>query len=181
MCKETIAILLCVVLSILPQQAPEKANPSPFDALEFLLGDWEALSKPGEATGSFSFTREVQGRVITRHNHADYPAANGRPASTHDDLMVIYQGGTVLRANYFDNEGHIILYTVQSSAEGQVTFVSEALSNAPRYRLSYAKLPNGNVRGKFEIAPPGKPDGFTEYLAWEAKRKEANPDSKPRR
>jgi hypothetical protein len=72
---------------------------------------------------------------------------------------------------------------VQSSAEGQVAFVSEALANAPRYRLSYARPPNGNVSGKFEIALPSKPDNFTQYLAWEAKRQEAKrvtPTGKPR-
>src|SRR5262249_32328531 len=89
----TIAILLCIVLSVLPQHVPEKANQNPSAALEFLLGDWVSISQPGKATGSFSFTREVQGRVLTRRNHADYPAAKGRPASTHDDLMVIYQDG----------------------------------------------------------------------------------------
>lgn len=172
--SRVLGVLLCLmfgtIASLGQTQTWEKAAPNPFAALQFLLGEWEALSKPGES-GWTTFTREAQGRVIMRRNHADYVAANGRPASTHDDLMVIYQDGTVLRADYFDNEGHIIRYTVQSSADGRVTFVSEALANAPRYRLSYAKLLNGNVSGKFEIAPPGKPEAFTQYLVWEAKRK----------
>jgi hypothetical protein len=180
MSKETIIVLLCVVLSALPQQAPEKDQSLPFKALDFLIGDWEAISKPGEGAGSFSFTREAQGRVLVRRNHAEYPAADGRPAGAHDDLMVIYQDGGSLRADYFDNEGHVIHYVAQGGAEGEVTFVSEAGADGPRYRLSYARNPNGNVRGKFEIAPPGNPNGFTQYLAWEAKRQVAKPDGRGR-
>lgn len=157
--------------SLLKPQAAEKADSGSPAPLQFLIGDWEALSKPGEPTGSFTFSREVQGRVILRRNHAEYAAANGRPASAHDDLMVVYQKGGVLRADYFDNEGHVIRYRVESTADGQVLFISEALANEPRYRLSYAKLPNGNISGKFEIAPPGNPEAFRQYLVWEAKRK----------
>jgi hypothetical protein len=164
----TLALVLSVLWPAAVPQAPP-ANSAPLAQLQFLVGNWEAVSKPGEPTGSFSFTREVQGQVIVRHNHAAYPAADGRPATTHDDLMVIYQEGTALRADYFDNEGHIIRYTAQARA-GQVSFISEVIANAPRYRLSYATLPNGNVTGRFDIAPPGKPDAFTQYLVWEAKR-----------
>jgi hypothetical protein len=43
--------------SVVTQQTPEKTDQQPFAALQFPLGDWEAIGKPGEPSGSFSFTR----------------------------------------------------------------------------------------------------------------------------
>jgi hypothetical protein len=93
----------------------------------------------------------------------------------HDDLMVIYReaAGKPARAIYFDNEGHVIQYTLSFSADDRtLTFVSEAAPAAPRFRLKYAKGAGETVRIKFEIAPPGKPDAFKTYLEGSARRKE---------
>ena len=145
----------------------------PYAALRFLVGDWVADGPASAGTGHFELAPDVQGNVLVRRNHAEYPAANGRPASNHDDLMVIYREGSpaVTRAIYFDNEGHVIRYAVDSGTAGAVTFVSEVASGMPRFRLSYTKLPDGRLSGKFEIAPPGKPEEFKPYLEWQAKRK----------
>jgi hypothetical protein len=138
--------------------------------LQFLAGDWVAVSKPGEGTGSFSFTPDVQGSILVRRNHSENPAANGRPAGIHDDLMVVFHEGSpaVVRAIYFDSEGHTIRYTADVAAAGQVTFVSDASAPGPRFRLSYASHRDGTLDGKFEVAPPGKPDAFATYFAWSA-------------
>jgi len=129
--------------------------------LRFLLGEWEAVAKPGEGSGSCSFSAELQGRILVRRNHAEVPAAQGRPAGIHDDWMILYSEGPGLRADYWDNEG----YAVQAAEDGAV-FLSEPSAAAPRFRLIYAALPDGRVAGKFEIAPPGKPEAFSPYLAW---------------
>jgi hypothetical protein len=166
--------LLCLILFLcgpaaVLAQAPAPAA-DPYSGLRFLIGDWVADGPPAAGSGHFEFVPDVQGKLLVRRNHAEYPAANGRPAADHDDLMVIYQEGRP-RAIYFDNEGHVIRYDVETGAADAATFVSEAAAGEPRYRLSYKKLPDGRLSGKLEIAPPGKPEEFKAYLEWTAKRK----------
>jgi hypothetical protein len=59
-----------------------------------------------------------------------------------------------LKAIYFDNEGHVIHYTVESGPDW-VRFVNE------QYRLTYRK-DGDKLAMDFDIAPPGKP--FSNYL-----------------
>jgi hypothetical protein len=75
-----------------------------------------------------------------------------------------------LRADYFDNEGHVIRYMVESPVAGQVTFVRDVKPNEPRYRLRYAANADGTLSGQFDVAAPGQPDGFNPYLKWSARR-----------
>jgi hypothetical protein len=169
-----IAFLLlfsCGGVAALAQTAAPAGDP--FSALQFLMGDWVADGPAAAGSGHFEFTLDVQGQILVRRNHSEAPAANGRPATNHDDLMVIYSEGspTATHAIYFDNEGHVIRYAVDSSAAGAVAFLSEATVGAPRFRLSYSKLPDGRLAGKFEIAPPGKPEELKTYLEWVAKKK----------
>jgi hypothetical protein len=135
-----------------------------------LIGEWQALDDPAGATGGFTFSYRVQDRVIVRTNYADYPAANGKPPSRHDDLMVIYVDGDVVRADYFDNEGHVIRYVADARSE-EVVFISEARASEPRYRLSYRRGSGGLLNGRFEVAPPGRPEAFSPYLSWAARRR----------
>src|SRR5262249_15309755 len=89
------------------------------EALRFLLGDWrgEGGGQPGQAAGDFSFTPTLQGRVVVLKSFADYPATADKPAYRHDDLMVLYAGEAGgLRADYYDNEGHLIHYAGSASA-----------------------------------------------------------------
>ncbi|MGC4054070.1 MAG: hypothetical protein QM757_33720 [Paludibaculum sp.] len=85
-----------------------------------LIGHWvgDGSGSPGTGPGEFSFEPGLQGKVVLRKNS---PSTRGRrsPAFRHDDLMVVYQEGGQgpLRADYYDNEGHVIRYTV--SAEGK--------------------------------------------------------------
>ena len=160
-------ILLLCGATVAPAQGP---HGNPFSALRFLLGEWVPDGPATAGVGHFEFTSDVQGKVMIRRNHADYPAAKPRPAVNHDDLMVIYPEGDV-RAIYFDSEGHVIHYTMEAGAPGAVTFVSETVPNTPRFRLSYKKLPDGRLSGKLELAQPDTPKEFKTYLEWTAKRK----------
>jgi len=142
---------------------------------EFLLGEWvgEGSGKPGEATGGFSFQRELDGQVLMRKNRADYPAHGQRPATSHEDLMVIYpkSAGKGTRAIYFDNEGHVINYSVAFSNDKKVlTFLSDEGVPGPRFRLTYTKVSDGVVEVAFEMAPPGRQE-FTPYTKGTARRK----------
>ena len=150
------------------------AVPKSLAPLAFLLGDWRADGggKPGEASGGFTFAPSLQDRVIVRTNHAEYPATADKPSSQHEDLMVLYatESGQ-LRADYYDSEGHVIRYVGGTPSAGEITLVSEVREGAPRFRLSYRLTPDGVLDGRFEIAPPGKPEAFGPYLSWTARRR----------
>ncbi len=148
---------------------------SPWHSWQFLMGEWvgEGGGSPGEGTGTFTFSAELQGEVLVRRGHTDFPATPGRPAFSHDDLMVLYREvAKPPQAVYFDNEGHVIRYTTAFSEDSSsVVFLSDTASGAPRFRLVYEKKGEGLVEVRFEIAPPGRPDAFVRYLKAIARRK----------
>ena len=147
------------------------AQPDALSHLRFLVGDWRAVDTPAGETGAFTFTLAVQDHIIVRTNEASYAATADRPASRHDDLLVIFSENGSLKADYFDNEGHVIRYTVQTPAPKVATFVSDASAREPRYRLTYRGDAQGALVGSFEIAVPGSPDAFKPYLSWKAQRR----------
>jgi hypothetical protein len=144
-------------------------SPATLASFQFLLGQWEGVGDQAGATGGFTFAPGVQGRVIVRTNYSNTPAGGGRPASRHDDLMVIYVDAGTVKADYFDSESHIIRY-VAEAAPGAVVLVSEIKPSEPRYRLTYTRASATALNGTFEVAPPGKPDSFSPYLSWTARR-----------
>jgi hypothetical protein len=141
-----------------------------------LVGQWQGAGKGsrGEGAGGFSFAFDLQNKVLLRKSHTDYPAAEGRPAFSHDDLMVIYadEGTHKFRADYFDNEGHVIRYTADFSPDGRtLTFVSDPAPSQPTFRLTYVKSPGDTLGIKFEIAPPNAPDKFKMYVEGSAHKR----------
>jgi hypothetical protein len=139
-------------------------------ALAFLLGDWDAIDLPAGESGAFNFSLAVQDRIIVRTNYAKNPARDGKPATRHDDLMVIFVEGNAVKADYFDSEQHVIHYVVQPRGPKDVVFLSEAKAGEPRYRLSYVLAANGQLKGSFEIALAEAPDAFKPMLAWTARK-----------
>lgn len=135
-----------------------------------LLGDWVADRQADGATGGFTLELAVEGRVLVRKNTADYPASKDRPASHHEDLMVVFHEGGATRADYFDNEGHVIHYAV-AIRDGNARFVSDSSPGAPRFRLTYDWSGGKALDITFEIAPPGSPDAFKPYIRATAHRK----------
>jgi len=141
-----------------------------------LLGSWTAADSsgaPGKASaGLCSFSLDLQDHVMVRKNHAEYPAANGRPATAHDDFMIIFQRGTAVRAFYYDSEGHEIDYAASWNERSRTwQFLSDAFHGAPRYRLIYTLVSPQELKLKFEIAPPGKPEDFKTYIEASLQRK----------
>jgi hypothetical protein len=128
---------------------------------EPFLGTWvgDGNGQPGQGTGEFSFGPELQGAVLVRHNYAEYPASKDKPAYRHDDLMVIYPDEKSVRADYWDNEEHVIHYVAEVSAE-KLVFLSEEAQAEPRYRLTYLKTGVDTFKLTFEIAPPNDQKAF---------------------
>ncbi len=155
-------LALLLAPALLAQPAPSKADP--FAPVSFLVGDWtgEGDGKPGQSLGAATYRFELDGKVLVRRSYADVPAANGRPASRHEDLMSLFVEGGVLKAFYLDSEEHVIRYLV-TTVPGGVAFTSEP-GPGPRFRLTYLKASETLVTLRFEIAPPGKPEAFATYL-----------------
>jgi len=140
-----------------------------------LLGSWVAEGKgaPGNGAGTFSFVLDLQKQVIVRKSHTDYPATAEHEAFAHDDLMIVYreQGAQKTRADYFDNEGHVIRYTVDISGDRKtLTFRSDPQPSQPVFRLTYNIGDNGRLAIKFEIAPPTAPQEFKVYIEGSARK-----------
>ena len=131
-----------------------QAQPAdPFYSVRFLTGEWvgEGAGSPGDSAGACSFTMDLQGKVMVRKSFSQ--SATGR----HEDLMVIYldQDSKSLKAIYFDNEGHVIHYSVEPGSSS-VRFLNQ------QYRLTYRKMGADKLALDFDIAAPGKP--FSNYL-----------------
>jgi hypothetical protein len=165
----------CIVLFVVMCTSVAAAQAQPKDrwaAWQPFLGTWVGggSGQPGQGAGEFTFAPELQGAVLVRHNYAKYPATGDKPAYRHDDLMVIHAEGESTRADYWDNEGHVIHYMVDVSA-GKLVFVSDGAQPGPRYRLTYVKTGGDTLKLMFEIAPPNDRNAFKTYITAEAKRK----------
>ncbi|HXU39319.1 MAG TPA: hypothetical protein VN937_23390 [Blastocatellia bacterium] len=156
-------------------QQPKETH---WDSFRFLLGEWvgEGSGAPGEGAGGFSFTFDLQGKILVRKNTADYPATKDKPAYSHTDLMVIYrEADDPIKAIYFDNEGHVIHYAVSfSKDQSTLTFLSNPSPSSPRFRFIYSKATPDKLKLEFDIAPPGKPEAFSKYVEGSAHRKPAS-------
>ncbi len=155
-----------------PGQAAKTENQ--WSAWQFLVGEWigEGTGDPGQGSGGFSLQPDLQNTVLVRKNSAYYPATKDRQAFTHEDLMVIFYENDQPKAIYFDNEGHVIRYTAEFSKDSStVTFLSDPIPSAPRFRFAYTKAQNGTLKMSFDIAQPGKPDSFSRYIEATARRK----------
>ena len=164
--RRTIIAALAVLLLI--GTAALAAPPAALEPLAFLLGEWVPI---GGAAGGTVFSRDLQDGVIVRRNFAEYPASDSRPASRHDDLMVIHaEADGAVRADYYDSEGHVIRYLVTVPRAGAAVFLGEAVAGQPRFRLTYDLAEDGALKGEFAIATPNAPEAFQPYLSWSSRR-----------
>ncbi len=137
----------------------------------WLIGEWEGEGdgQPGQGGGTFSFNYQLDQNIIVRKSHSEYPASENRPATIHDDLMVVYpdNAGNPINAIYFDNEGHTINYTITYAVKS-IILTSQKNPNVPVFRLTYSLLENNAVNTKFEMAPDG--ENFVTYIEGKSKK-----------
>lgn len=160
------------LVSLMMGAALAAQAPDPFAPVRFLAGEWvgEGAGDPGRGEGAFSFRFDLDGKVLVRRSHADYPAREGRPALRHEDLMTVFAEAGSLKALYLDNEGHAIRYRVEALAGGGAAFTSEP-GPGPAFRLTYVLRPDGAVRVVFAIAPPDRPEAFKTYVEGLSRRR----------
>src|SRR5438552_1177855 len=153
-------LLLLLILSATATAVAQTAAKKPDWTLwSFLIGDWVSDGPKERGAGAFSFRPELDGMILVRRNRAELPADAQHPAAPHQDLLLLYPEEHSLRADYFDNEGHVIHYRATVASDGKsATFTSDPAPHTPRYRLSYSQLPEDRVSVRFEIAPPAQPD-----------------------
>lgn len=157
----------CLLFASLPS-LPAGAEQS---SLGFLIGSWLGTGSgtPGQGEGSFSFTPDLQNNVLVRRSHSEYPSTDDKPATVHDDLLIVYANES--KAIYFDNEGHVINYQVSYDSDSKrVTFQSVDPPPSPGFRLTYEQTAADKLRVTFEISPTGKASDFQTYLSGEAER-----------
>jgi len=131
----------------------------------WLIGEWkgEGSGQPGQGGGIFSFQPDLDGKILIRKSHSEYPASGNRPATIHNDLMIVSLDytGNATKAIYFDNEGHIINYTI-SYAPNTIVLLSDKIPNVPIFRLTYSLLDSQMVNIKFEMSQDG--EKFMTYI-----------------
>src|SRR5262249_43579382 len=133
----SVILVLPTTLSARQSKAEQTKDGVNWDSLRFLVGEWsgEGSGAPGEATGGFTFNFDLQEKILTQKSRADYPATKDKPAYSHTDLMVIYQQpeDKATRAIYFDNEGHVIHYSVRLSKDQRsLILISDVSTSSPR-------------------------------------------------
>lgn len=143
-----------------------------WDKLIFLIGSWkgEGKGKPGEGEGRFTFNFDLDKRILVRKSHSEYPAAKDKPSIVHDDLLIIYPGSDKNqdRAIYFDNEGHVINYSVSIPGNSSVVFTSDKIESSPIFRLTYSMIDSNTVNTTFEISQDG--EKYITYVEGKSKR-----------
>ena len=167
--------LLIPILTTLVVSAAATGNAEAANDLTFLIGEWSGAGAgdPGQGLGSFSFAPDLQGRVLVRRAHTEYPASAGRPALVHDDLLIVY--ASLTKAIYFDNEGHVIHYDITTDVSAKtVTFLSVDAPPSPLFRLTYNQTGPDTLRITFELAPTGKREELRPYVSGEVTRKKGS-------
>jgi hypothetical protein len=166
--KSIVYPLLFFIFLSVSCQGQSKVN---WEKWNFLIGTWvgEGNGQPGQGSGAFTFAPDLDQHILVRKSHTGFPASSDRPAFTHDDLLIVYpgQGENPSSAVYFDNEGHVISYTVVYEGNN-VVLTGEKKDNMPVFRLSYIPLDDTTVNVKFEMSQDGL--NFRTYLEGKSKK-----------
>lgn len=152
--------IVCIVFLFFSQNSFAQNNAGAWDKLEFLVGSWkgEGSGEPGKGEGVFSFKMDLDKNILVRKSHSVYPSTETKPAVVHDDLMIIYRdiSGAANKAIYFDNENHVINYTITISDAKDVVFTSDKIPNIPIFRLTYKLINQTTVDTQFEMSQDGE-------------------------
>ncbi len=137
----------------------------------WLIGEWvgEGNGVPGQGSGEFSLQPDLDGKVLIRRSHSEYPATKDKPLVVHDDLMIIspVSSSQPEKANYFDNEGHTIDYSA-THTDSSIVFNS-INPKMPLFRLTYVLLDKNTIDVIFEMSTDGQ--HYKKYTEGKCRRK----------
>ncbi len=149
--------LLIVLFILFTLNGSGQQNPG-WEPWNFLIGTWKGTGKgePGKGGGTFSFTYDLDQNILVRKSHSEYPATAQKPKTVHDDLIIIYPDSTGVpaKAIYFDNEKHVIHYSVTCRDES-IIFTSQKNGNTPVFRLTYTPIKPGKINTLIEWSQNG--------------------------
>lgn len=154
----------------LPAYAQQARQADPFEALAFLVGDWEGTSEgqPGKAVLTREYSRALNGRFLRVRNRSEYPIQEKNPkGELHEDEGFFsfdrIRKRLVLRQ--FHVEGFVNQYVQDVEApENRLVFTTESIENIPsgwRARETYIVHGADEFEEIFELAPPD--EAFTLY------------------
>jgi hypothetical protein len=156
-------VLITLLVSMFSTSFAQQ-NPS-WEKWDWLIGEWigQGTGTPGKGGGFFTFSLDLDKKILVRKSHSEYPAADNKPKVTHNDLMIVYPDytGNPSSAIYFDNEGHTINYSIVYS-DKSIVLTSNKIPDVPVFRLTYTMLDYETVNTKFEISKDG--EKFTTYI-----------------
>jgi len=160
--KLKLVFIAAMIVSTFVSKAQISEN---WDKWDNLFGNWtgKGNGEPGSGGGTFTFSPDLDNNIIVRKSHSEFPATENQSAVIHDDLMIIYFDVTknTTRAIYFDNESHMINYSVFYE-NNSIIMVSEKTQGTPVFRLTYTIIDKENIKTQFEISQDG--DNFFVYL-----------------
>jgi hypothetical protein len=173
--RMTICLLAIFGGACLLAQAPPASGGDPFQSLSFLEGEWSAATAGGAGTpnviGTYVFRKELGGHVLARHSSNASCKGPSDFDCEHGDLLYVFVEGPEhdLKAIYFDNEGHVIHYSVSAPTSSSVIFLSDPSIPGPQFRLVY-ELKDKVMSGKFQMHMPSQSE-WKSYLEWSGARK----------
>lgn len=157
--------LILVAIFLVPAAA-FAAGADDLARLGFLIGKWDVEG----AEGTTTFERALNDHMIIRKSWSHVPASGARPASNHEDLMVIFLYGDHLRAAYYDSDGYVVGYEVHARGRNEVVFVSDVMQGVPRVRVTYTLGSNDVLATSMEVAPANRTEAFAPSMAWNSRR-----------
>ena len=165
-------LFLSVILGASLNAQSTVQSPDAWTALNFLQGTWQAKTGEGstaKVTGSYTFAKELSGHLLARHSTVAGCTGPKAFDCEHGDLLYIFEERPrqPLKAIYFDNEGHVIHYTLSTPDETTAIFLSEP-GPGPTFRLVY-HLDHTTMSGKFQMQMPGQND-WKSYLEWSGEK-----------
>jgi len=168
-----LTILVASLLLSVTARGQAQAASDPWQSLRFLMGTWDAKTTSGTAAaqsnGIYSFGLELKDHILARHSSSGACKAPADFNCDHSDLLYLFLDHQSIKAIYFDNEGHVIHYSVSTPTPASVVFLSDSSLPGPQFRLAYERS-QSILSGKFQMKMPGQSE-FTSYLEWSGNRK----------
>jgi hypothetical protein len=149
-----------LLFSVTPEPQTQ-APPSPWSAIQFLVGEWQGESEgqPGKGTVKRSYRFVLGDKFLHEQNVSTYPPQpkNEKGEIHHHWSFFSYdRARRVLVLRQFHQEGFVNQYVMApASTAGSVVFESEALENVPagwKARETYQAVSADEFTETFELA-----------------------------